>query len=150
MTTSVEVTRESSISNGASILWVRDRGISSRPQTPFWYRQYIQFVGGAMKRNVIRASLILKPAESGGRAGSLRSGYRSLLRLQGSDTDFGFELVLDEASGSEELKPGNAGTGCLSFWAADKLPNLAKGQQFEIREGTRIIGSGEIIDVDVA
>jgi hypothetical protein len=103
-----------------------------------------------MTRKVIRANLKLEPSESGGRAGPLRSGYRSLLRLQGCDTDFGFELVLDEAPGSEGLKLGNAGTGYLSFWAVDKLPNLANGQQFEIREGTRIIGSGEIIEVDVA
>jgi translation elongation factor EF-Tu-like GTPase len=95
-------------------------------------------------RKVIRASLKLEPSEAGGREEPLRSGYRSLLRLQGCDTDFGFELVLDEVPGSEGLKPGNAGTGYLLFWAVDKL------QQFEIREGTQIIGSGEIIQIDVA
>ena len=103
-----------------------------------------------MTRKVIRVNLQLKPFESGGRSEPLRSGYRSLLRLQGCDTDFGFELVLDEEFGSDGLKPGDSGTGYLSFWAVDQLPNLADGRQFEIREGTHIIGSGEIVEVDVA
>lgn len=89
------------------------------------------------------------PSESGGRATPLSSGYRSLLRLQGCDTDFGFELVLDEASGSEGPKPGDTATGSTSLWAVDHLPNLANGQQFEIREGMRVIGSGKIIDAKV-
>ena len=78
------------------------------------------------------------------------SGYRSLLRLQGSSIDFGFELTLDTSSGADGIKPGCAGSGHLMFWALDELPMLEKGQRFEIYEGTRVIGFGEIVDPNPA
>jgi hypothetical protein len=68
------------------------------------------------------------------------------MRLEGGTTDFGFELALDRNAGVEAVQPGATGIGSLSFWAVDQLPELVNGQRFEIREGTRVIGFGEIID----
>jgi translation elongation factor EF-Tu-like GTPase len=99
-----------------------------------------------MKRKIVSASLSLIPTEAGGRSAPVFSGYRSLVRLEGDSVDFGFELTLDATAGSEEIMPGCVGSGRLSFWAVEDLPLLTKGQRFEIREGTRIIGSGEIIE----
>jgi translation elongation factor EF-Tu-like GTPase len=103
-----------------------------------------------MKRKIVSASLSLIPSEAGGRSGPVFSGYRSLIRLEGGSVDFGFELTLDATSGSEGIRPGGVGSGRLSFWAVDDLPLLTKGQRFEIREGTRIIGYGEVIEPNPA
>ena len=70
------------------------------------------------------------------------SGYRSLLRFEGSGTDFGFELHLDR--GATELAPGESGKALLSIWAAEELPILSNGEKFELREGVRVIGHGSI------
>lgn len=100
-----------------------------------------------MKRKIVRASISLISSEAGGRSGPVLSGYRGLVRLEGGSVDFGFELTLDSAiGGGEGIRPGCVGSGHLSFWAVDDLPLLTKGQRFEIREGTRLIGFGEIID----
>ena len=103
-----------------------------------------------MKGKIVSASLSLIPSEAGGRFGPVRSGYRSLVRLEGGSVDFGFELTLDATAGSEGIWPSCVGSGRLSFWAVDNLPSLSKGQRFEVREGTRIIGFGEIIDPNPA
>jgi hypothetical protein len=68
------------------------------------------------------------------------TGYRSLVRFDGCDRDFGCELTRDARS----LAPGERGTGALAPWAADELAPLCAGHEFELREGTRIVGSGRI------
>lgn len=98
-----------------------------------------------MTRRVIRAALELLPSERGGRSGALESGYRSLARFEGADLDFGFELKLESP-----LAPGAGGSGWLSFWAAEELPELRVGQRFELREGARVVGHGEVLDAGVA
>jgi len=67
------------------------------------------------------------------------------MRLEGGSVDFGFELTLDAVTGSEMIKPGCSGLARLSFWAVDDLPLLTNGQRFEIREGARVVGYGEVI-----
>lgn len=69
------------------------------------------------------------------------SGYRSLIRFIDGEDDFGFELTLN----SEPLLPGAEGIVDLSFWAGDALPSLSENLQFEIREGTKMVGHGEIV-----
>ncbi len=96
------------------------------------------------------ARVSLLATNEGGRSGALASGYRSLLRFEGSEVDFGFELELDPAVGPGGIAPGGSGTARVSFWAADELPSLSAGQNFELREGTRIIGRGTIVDPHVA
>jgi translation elongation factor EF-Tu-like GTPase len=96
-------------------------------------------------RRVVLASLQLLPTGEGGRAAPIESGYRSLARFEVNEADFGFELELD----SERLAPGESGTGRLSFWAVEELPDLSAGQTFELREGTRTVGGGTILELNV-
>jgi hypothetical protein len=64
--------------------------------------------------------------------------------------DFGFELELEPAVGPGGIPPGASGTGRVSFWAVDELPSLFAGQNFELREGTRVVGRGTIVDPHIA
>jgi translation elongation factor EF-Tu-like GTPase len=95
-----------------------------------------------MTRRFIRANLRLLPASEGGRSSPVESGYRSLARFEGSTLDFGFELEPDAG----HLVPGDSGTGHLSFWAAEELPELSAGQAFELREGSRVVGHGTVLE----
>jgi hypothetical protein len=72
----------------------------------------------------------------------MTSGYRSIIRFRSNEMDFGCELELEQGS----LGPGENGTGRLSFWAPQELPGLSVGQTFELREGTRIVGTGTILE----
>ena len=97
-----------------------------------------------MTRRVITADLRLLQTNEGGRSSPIESGYRSLARFEGTETDFGFELELD----ADRLAPGESGTGRLSFWAVDELPELATGQSFELREGSRVVGHGAVLELE--
>jgi translation elongation factor EF-Tu-like GTPase len=68
------------------------------------------------------------------------SGYRSLVRFDGTDRDLGVELAVE----AQRLDPGEVGTVDLRFWATDDYPALSEGQNFELREGERIVGTGTI------
>ncbi len=103
-----------------------------------------------MSRRTVRVKIDLLPTSEGGRSGPLLSGYRSLLRFDGSEVDFGFELELDPAVGSAGIPPGASGSGRVSFWAVEDLPSLFSGQRFEVREGARVVGRGTIVDPEVA
>ncbi len=105
-------------------------------------RDDLQLLGVAMTRLTARAHLQLLPSSEGGRSTPMQSGYRSLIRFERGEVDFGFELMLD----SHELAPGAAGTGTLALWAKDALPELTPGLRFEVREGTRIVGHGTLLD----
>ena len=95
-----------------------------------------------MTQRTARAHLRLLPSSEGGRSGPMQSGYRSLIRFERDDIDFGFELLLD----ADQLVPGSEGVGTLSFWAVDELPELSPGQKFEVREGTRVVGHGTLLE----
>lgn len=103
-----------------------------------------------MSRRAVTAKIDLLPTSEGGRSGPLLSGYRSLLRFEGSEVDFGFELELDATAGSDGIAPGASGSGRVSFWAVEELPSLVAGQRFEIREGARVVGRGTIVEPEVA
>jgi hypothetical protein len=75
----------------------------------------------------------------------MASGYRSAARFEGAEIEYGFELELDAG----RLAPGDAGTGRLSFWAVEELPELSAGQSFELREGARVIGQGTVLEAEV-
>lgn len=102
----------------------------------------MELLGAAMTRKVIRADLHLLKSDEGGRVTPMTSGYRSIVRFQDNEADFGCELELELNS----LSPGENGTGRLSFWAPEELPGLSVGQTFELREGTRIVGTGTILE----
>lgn len=97
-----------------------------------------------MSRRTIEARIHLLSTKEGGRSGALLSRYRSLLRFKGTETDFGFELELDPEMNATGLAPGDSGDARISFWAVEELPSLTPGQEFEIREGTRVVGHGRI------
>lgn len=99
-----------------------------------------------MSRRTVTVEVHLLPTSEGGRSGYLLSGYRSLLRFEGNDLDFGFELELDPTVGPDGLAPGASGTGRISLWAMEELPSLFAGQRFELREGARVVGRGSIVD----
>jgi translation elongation factor EF-Tu-like GTPase len=99
-----------------------------------------------MKRRTIVAKFRLLTADAGGRAEPLISGYRSLLRFEAMETDFGFEITVTPSQSPAGIAPGFAGIGTLSFWTVDQLPAMFREQKFEMREGTRIVGSGEVVD----
>ncbi len=99
-----------------------------------------------MSRRTIAARVELRPTSEEGRTGPIQSGYRSLLRFEGSDSDFGFEIELDSAIGVSGLAPGVSGTVRITFWAAERLPDLFDGQRFELREGLRVVGSGTVLN----
>ena len=98
-----------------------------------------------MKPRAIHASIHLLTTNEGGRSSILLSGYRSLLRFEGTEVDFGFELQLGPERGAKGLAPGDSGNAQLSFWAVEELPILSPGQKFEIREGTHIVGHGSVL-----
>lgn len=98
-----------------------------------------------MNRKTIRARIHLLTTKNGGRSGFLLSGYRSLLRFEGTEEDFGFELELEPELRTSGLAPGNSGIARLSCWAVEELPSLVPGQKFEVREGTRIVGHGSVM-----
>ena len=98
-----------------------------------------------MSRITVAARVHLLPTSEGGRSAPLLSGYRSLLRFEGSEVDFGFEIAL----GPIGIPPGESATGRVSFWATDELPSLFVGQSFELREGARVVGRGTIVDPPV-
>lgn len=88
-----------------------------------------------------RVSIRLLPSAEGGRSTPIGSGYRSLLRFSGTETDYGFELDLDQ----EPLAPGEPGTGRVRIWALDDEATLEDGRAFEIREGAKIVGRGTVL-----
>ena len=77
---------------------------------------------------------------------SVPSGPVTIWSFEGSDVDFGFELELERATSSEGIAPGASGTGRISFWAVNELPPLNAGQVFELREGTRVVGRGTVLE----
>lgn len=98
-----------------------------------------------MNRRVIRANLRLLTRREGGRSTPIASGYRSTARFDGAELEYGFELELDGG----QLGPGEVGTGRLSFWAVEELPELSAGESFELREGARVVGHGTVLESQV-
>lgn len=82
--------------------------------------------------------LFFRPTKEDDRAPSRRR-YRSLLRFERMPEDFG--------TMGEVILLGEAGTVRLSFWVVEELPPLAEGLQFEIRDGSRVVGRGQLLHV---
>ena len=96
-----------------------------------------------MNRCVIKARVRLLTTSEGGRESAISNTYRSVVRFGATTGDFGYELKLED----ERLEPGESGIAELSFWAVSELPTLTPGQQFEMREGPKLIGEGSILEV---
>ncbi len=90
----------------------------------------------------MQAILQILPINAGGRYHPIVSGYRSLIRFEGIERDFGFELQLDSGS----LVPGETGIGRISLWAAEGLSEISVGHEFQLREGSRVVGLGKVLE----
>jgi translation elongation factor EF-Tu-like GTPase len=65
------------------------------------------------------------------------SGYRSQLRMERTGIDVGFEAALER----REIPPGGVGRATIATFA----PIAVRGQAFEIREGSRVVGAGLVL-----
>ena len=92
----------------------------------------------------IRVDFQLFASDAGGRSTPLLTGYRSLIRFADTQLDYGFEVCSLEAANLEGAPPGSSATATLSVWAAEALPLVLKGHRFEIREGNKVVGLGEV------
>lgn len=99
-----------------------------------------------MSRRTISVRIHLLATNEGGRSGPLLSGYRSLLRFEGVGVDFGFELELDPEVETRRLAPGDTCNARLSIWAVEELPIVSVGGRFEILEGNRVVGHGNVTE----
>jgi hypothetical protein len=95
-----------------------------------------------VSRRSATANVSLLPTAESGKTSPIGTGYRGLIQFEGHSAAFGFELALNESFG---LAPGASTTARLSFWA-DELPPLTSGMRFNIFEGTRKVGSGQITE----
>jgi elongation factor Tu len=95
-------------------------------------------------RRTIAATVHLLSTSDGGRKTPLQTGYRSLIRFEGSQADLGFELELDPKLNPSGIAPGEMGAAQLSFWALESVLAVKRGDNFEIREGTRVVGHGSV------
>lgn len=91
------------------------------------------------------ATLRYRTAEEGGRAMPAHSGYRPQIK-------FGFEEMQTSGQqvfiGKDTVRPGEAVTAEITMVSPHIFyGRLSCGMYFEFREGARVIGTGEIIEL---
>jgi hypothetical protein len=88
---------------------------------------------------MIPAELRLRAESEGGRATSIRSGYRSIVRFGEPDAEaWGAEITFGDRA--EWLAPGGSASVELRFWALGEAPPV--GTQFFLFEGDHLVGQG--------
>ncbi len=93
----------------------------------------------------MRVEVEFLASEDGGRRSPVRpSGYRPLLRFEGSEQLFGLaELLLDD---DRWVAPGETAAGSLRLaLSPEMLATPADGRLFELLEGSRVVGHGRIV-----
>jgi translation elongation factor EF-Tu-like GTPase len=79
----------------------------------------------------------------GGRETALEPGWRGVASF--GEPAYGVEVQL---TNMESLAPGEEGLGELGFLGLDELPAaVVVGAEFELREGERTVGTGQILGV---
>lgn len=98
-----------------------------------------------MKGPDFLARLTYHPTEKSGRTGPARSEYRPQLKFAFTEMQTsGRQVFLDK----EEVYPGDEVTAEISMLSPEfYLGKLNSGTRFEFREGSRIIGIGEILEI---
>jgi hypothetical protein len=95
----------------------------------------------------LSATLQLCSAEAGGRKSSIRSGYRATLWF--GDTDPAGRLQLHSCVVSlrdrDQLAPGASADVELIPVAFETWPRVARGAQFDLFDGTRAVGRGQLL-----
>jgi hypothetical protein len=86
---------------------------------------------------VFEAELRVLSAAEGGRRPAIGSGYRSLIRMDGTNQDFGMELDC-----TTDVQPGEIGPVVVTVWAGALFPPIQPGEGFEIREGPKVVARG--------
>jgi translation elongation factor EF-Tu-like GTPase len=98
----------------------------------------------------LRLHIDLLPTSAGGRTQPVRSGYRPICIMQGTN-GAGAVIGLCELQLEHQLAPGHSGEGRLSFDPAvsnDVRGLLRVGSRFVLAEGTQPIGSAEVRAID--
>ena len=101
----------------------------------------------AKKMPSIRTRLVMKSEDSGGRHAPFWEDYRPHLIPSGSQDYLGVIVVnLPEES---PVSPGDSANVefDLCYHPNVDYSDLAVGARFEVREGNRIVGSGEVLEV---
>ena len=97
-------------------------------------------------RKWVSARVEFVPTQDGGRRSAVLSGYRPLLRFDGSDELFGLvEMHFDDPT---SVAPGASGLARVGFGAPEILPRLRADDQFEVLEGNRVVARGLILEAD--
>jgi hypothetical protein len=86
----------------------------------------------------VDAELHLLPQSEGGRSGSIRPGYRSIMRFGTTEADpaWGVQIDFD----GDDLAPGERRTVRVSTWA-DVDPPVSPGTPAWLYEGARLVGT---------
>ena len=90
----------------------------------------------------IEAEFQLLPTSDGGRKSPIFSGYRGQFHLHGLDDVADVEWYFPA---TQPLMPGTS-TSCRVWFVRPEahLPGIQVGDDFEVREGSRIVGRGKI------
>jgi translation elongation factor EF-Tu-like GTPase len=90
----------------------------------------------------VQAEILLLSSESGGRSKPIISGYRPQLHLEGDSSDWIMHIHDVKPS---PLEPGSSGSICFDLLSWETVRSRLKiGMPFKIREGSRVIATGEI------
>jgi hypothetical protein len=125
-------------------------GRSFFSEAPAFVRLVREWLVGPTFGVTLVVHLELLAPEHGGRTGAIRSGYRPLCLMPRAD---GGQLLvgLCELELHDEIKPGEAGDGRLSFLVdvSDQVRSLVDiGTRFVLAEGPRPIGSAEVRGIE--
>ena len=91
----------------------------------------------------VLARIKLLPTTEGGRSSFVRTGYRPTIRFADLYTDGSFTFV-----DCEEAQPGDECEAKLTFVNPSYVREyLRVGSRFDITEGTRKVGEGEILSI---
>jgi translation elongation factor EF-Tu-like GTPase len=95
---------------------------------------------------VVHVEVEFLATDKGGRQSAVRpTGYRPLLRFDGSELTFGLlELLFDS---DRWVAPGERATGELRLGLPrEVLATPQNGDRFEILEGSRVVGHGTVVN----
>lgn len=91
------------------------------------------------------AKLIYLKPEQGGRSTPVASGYRPQLKFDFTELQTSGQQIFADR---ELVYPGDEVIANITMLSPHfYLGKLEQGKQFEFREGARIIGTGEIIEI---
>ncbi|WP_143268965.1 hypothetical protein [Amycolatopsis vastitatis] len=108
--------------------------------------EHNRWIEAEAKRGYIRARLLLVTASQGGRRTPIHSGYRSHwvfppdVHPESHDAPLTLETV-------KTLAPGEEATVRLHPLMPDLWPPVGPGLRLSMREGARIVGLAEVVEV---